>query len=201
MWKKIFRGDYFNSSLLCPAIKKLASDPKLLEISAKYLGGEPVLTGSRLWWLFSVNEQNQGLLLEDMRFLSLKENPREGAYFFHYDLDDYQFLKFFFYLTDVDLSSGAHVCVRSSHKKKKLAHLLSFFRRRSEQDIIDYYGADNVVPICGAAGFGFAEDTFCFHKATPPNLKDRLMLQINFALNDYGNRNDLVEPALLKKCC
>ncbi|MBW4502446.1 MAG: phytanoyl-CoA dioxygenase family protein [Scytonema hyalinum WJT4-NPBG1] len=198
--KTFRRGDYFNSNLLCPAIKKLAKDPKLLEIATKYLGGVPVHTGSRLWWLFSLKEQDQYLLLEKMRFLSLQESTREGAYFFHYDLDDYQFLKFFFYLTDVDVHSGAHVCVRGSHKKKKLAHLLSFFRRSSDEEIADYYGAENVVPICGEAGFGSAEDTFCFHKAMIPSRKDRLMLQIQFALKNYGNHNDLVEQSALKRC-
>ena len=198
--KTFRRGDYFNSNLLCPAIKKLAKDPKLLEIATKYLGGAPVHTGSRLWWLFSLKEQDQYLLLEKMRFLSLQESTREGAYFFHYDLDDYQFLKFFFYLTDVDVHSGAHVCVRGSHKKKKLAHLLSFFRRSSDEEIAGYYGAENVVPICGEAGFGFAEDTFCFHKAMIPTRKDRLMLQIQFALKNYGNHNDLVEQSALKRC-
>ena len=198
--KTFRRGDYFNSNLLCPAIKKLAKDPKLLEIATKYLGGTPVHTGSRLWWLFSLKEQDQYLLLEKMRFLSLQESTREGAYFFHYDLDDYQFLKFFFYLTDVDVHSGAHVCVRGSHKKKKLAHLLSFFRRSSDEEIAEYYGAENVVPICGEAGFGFAEDTFCFHKAMIPTHEDRLMLQIQFALKNYGNHNDLVEQSALKRC-
>lgn len=82
--------------------------------------------------------------------------------------------------------------------KKKLAHILSFFRRRSDQGIVEDYGAENVVPICGPAGFGFVEDTFCFHKATPPTRRDRLMLQIQFALNDYENNNDLVDSSLLK---
>lgn len=194
------RGQYFNTSLCCPAIKKLATDPKLLDIAANYLGGDPVYAGTKLEWLFSVSEQNQRVLLKNMNFLSLKNTTRSGAYFFHYDLDDYKCLKFYFYLTDVDLSSGAHFCVRGSHKKKKLAHIFSFFRRCSDEDIISDYGAENVVPICGAAGFGFAEDTFCFHKVTIPSRRDRLTLQIQFTLNDYGH-NDLVDPSLLKNCC
>ena len=186
--------------MLCPAIKKLATDPQLLDIAANYLGGEPVYAGTKLEWLFSLNEQNQRVLLKDMNFLSLKSNTRSGTYFFHYDLDDYNCLKFYFYLTDADLFSGVHFCVRGSHKKKKLAHILSIFRRCSDEHIIDDYGAENVVPICGAAGFGFVEDTFCFHKVTPPSRRDRLTLQIQFTLNDYGY-NDLVDPLLLKNCC
>lgn len=183
--KTFVRGDYFNASLNCPAIKKIGSDPKLLAIAAKYLNTEPVLIGSRMWWLFVVKEQSYDL--------------NKGAYFFHYDVDDYQCLKFFFYLTDVDLSSSYHVCVRGSHKKKKLAYLLSLFKLRSDKEIIDYYGEEDIVPICGEAGFGFAENTFCFHKATPPTSKERLILQLQFTMNDYNNSNDFVDPSLLKK--
>lgn len=118
------RAEYFNTNLLCPAINELASDPHLLEIAARYLGGNPIHTGSHLGWLFSVSEQRQHLLLESIRFLSFKKTIRDGAYFFHYDLDDYRFLKFYFYLTDVDLLSGVHVCVRGSHKKEACSYTL-----------------------------------------------------------------------------
>lgn len=174
--KNFVKGEYFNNSLSCPAIKRLESDPKLLAIAAKYLGTEPGMTRTRLWWLFVVKQKNYDL--------------SKGVNFFHYDLNDYQCFSFFFYLTDVDLSSGPHVCVRDSHKNKKFAHLLSLFTRRPEQDIIDYYGEENIVPICGEAGFGFAEDVFCFHKATPPTHKDRLMLEIRFTMNNYSRNNN-----------
>lgn len=174
--KNFVRGEYFSVSLNCPAIKKLESDPKLLAIAAKYLGTEPGMTRTRLWWLFVVNKKTYDL--------------SKGVHFFHYDMNDYQCFSFFFYLTDVDLSSGSHLCVRGSHKNKKLAHLLSLFTRRPEQDIIDYYGDENIVPICGEAGFGFAEDVFCFHKATPPTHKDRLMLEIRFTINNYSRKHN-----------
>lgn len=181
--KQFVRGDYFNGQLNCPAIKKIASDPKLLALASKYMGGDAVVSGSRLWWLF-VNETDYDL--------------NKGAYFFHYDLDDYQCLKMFFYITNVNSSDGPHVYVKGSHKKKKLKYLLSLFKLRSDQEIIDYYGQENLVPICGEAGSGFIEDVYCFHKATPPQKSDRLMLQVQFALNNYGNSSDFVEPSLLK---
>lgn len=165
------QGEYFNTRSSCSVIKELGSDPKLLAIAAKYLVAEPIVASTRLWWLFVVKQKTYDL--------------SKGAYFFHYDLYDYRFLSFFFYLTDVDSSSGCHVCVRGSHKNKKLTHLLSLFRRRSDQDIIDYYGEENIVPICEKAGFGFVEDVVCFHKATPPTHKDRLVLEIQFSINDY----------------
>lgn len=39
--------------------------------------------------------------------------------------------------------------------------------------------------ICEKAAFGFAEDQFCFHKATTPSQRERLVLQITFTLNKY----------------
>lgn len=170
--QKIIVGEYLNASNLCPALKQLENDPKLLEIAATYLNSEPICSGSRLWWNFVVDA-------------SLQERLSFAQELFHYDPVDYGAIKFFFYLTDVDSASGPHVCVRGSHKKKKLSHQLTLFVGRSDQDIIDYYKSENVLTLCEKAGFGFAEDPFCFHKGTPPKHKDRLMLEIEYRLNDY----------------
>ena len=180
-------GQYFNTALLCPAIKKLENDPKLLEIAARYLNVEPIHSENRLWWSYVL----EPTLYDQSRF----------AQVFHYDLDDYRFLKFFFYLTDVDASNGAHVCVRGSHKKKKLTDCFTVFRKRTDQDIIDYYDAEKIETLCGKAGFGFVEDPSCFHKGTPPKHRPRLMLQIKFVMHDYGIQNDVVNPLLLKNVC
>ncbi|MFN6571379.1 phytanoyl-CoA dioxygenase family protein [Dendronalium sp. ChiSLP03b] len=181
--KRFTVGSYFNTALCCPAIKKLQNDPKLLAIAAKYLDAQPVHQGNLMWWSFagetSYREQSQ------------------AAQFFHYDIDDYRFVKFFFYLTDVDEQSGPHVCVRGSHKKKSISHTL-LRKREIDKDIINYYGVESLVNICGQAGFGFVEDPFCFHKGIPPTHKDRLILQIEFATTDYQMQHDLRENSLLK---
>ena len=103
---------------------------------------------------------------------------------YHYDLDDYRALKFFFYLTDVDSLTGSHRCVAGSHHRRKLSHY--FLRGQTDQEIAEYYGADSMTEICGAAGYGFAEDPFCFHRGSPPVKAPRLMIQLEFAINDYG---------------
>lgn len=173
---------YFNTSLLCPAIKKLQSDPTLLQIAAMYLEAKPIHTGNHLWWSFPLEA-------------TYREKSQVGQVF-HYDLDDYRFVKFFFYLTDVDISSGCHVCVRGSHKRKKLSHIL-LSKRETDKNIIDYYGQESLIKISGKAGFGFAENPLCFHKGITPQNKDRLMLQIQFATTDYGMQHDLRnEPEL-----
>lgn len=176
-------ASYFNTASLCSAIEKLQNDPKLLAIAAKYLDASPVHQGNSLWWSFSGE--------------STHRQQSQSAQIFHYDIDDYRFLKFFFYLTDVDEYSGPHVCVRGSHKKKKLSHLW-LRKRETDQDIIDFYHQESLVKICGKAGFGFVEDPLCFHKGITPIRQNRLILQIEFARTDYGMQHDQREAFLLK---
>lgn len=170
-------GSYFEADH-CQAIKNLESDPELLAIAAKFLGAIPIHMATELWWSFPT----AATPLEQL----------QAAQVFHYDMDDYRFIKFFFYLTDVDLGSGPHVCIRGSHINKKFYHQLIGLRCASEDDtkIVNYYGSENVVTICGSAGLGFAEDTYCFHKGSPPSNRERLLLQIEFAINDYGKIRD-----------
>jgi len=181
-----FTAQYFNTKQLCPTIQKLANDPKLLEIAARYLGAEPVFTGSRLWWNFVVDDD-------------IPYDSNKTITFFHYDLDDYASLRFFFYLTDVGNEGGGHVMVRGSHIRKNFLHRILPVKRRSDKDILDYYGQENVTMVSGPAGFGFAEDLFCYHKATRPTQKDRLVLQIQFAVYDYGLHNDSIDPFFLSQ--
>ena len=165
-------GDYLDGAKLCPTINQLASDPKLLEIAALYLKSEPKFVETKLYWSFVTQAD-------------FEDRMKLGAVLFHHDPIDYHSLKFYFYLTDVDLFSGPHVCVRGSHKNKKIAHQFSLLIGREDRDITDYYGDENVVTVCEKAGFGFAEDPFCFHKATTPSQRERLVLQITFTLNKY----------------
>jgi hypothetical protein len=181
--QKLALAGYFNTSSLCTAINKLQNDPKLLAIAAKYLEHKPVHQGNLLWWSFTGD-------------ITDKER-RQSFQMFHYDIDDYRFLKFFFYLTDVDEFNGPHVCIRGSHKHKKLSHLL-LPKRETDAEIFNSYGRDSLISICGQAGFGFAEDTFCFHKGTTPVNKDRLMLQVEFGTTDYGMQHDIRKTSLLQ---
>ncbi|YAF95722.1 MAG: hypothetical protein AB3A66_24820 [Nodularia sp. CChRGM 3473] len=182
--KSFIQGDYYNTTLLCPAIKKIASDPKILEIAHKYLEKNPVFTGSQLHWVFVKNKSKYDL--------------NKAAMNFHYDLNDYRNLILFFYLTDVNLSSSPHVYIRGSHKRKRLSYILSLFRRQSEAELLNYYESDRWLTICGKAGFGFVEDVFAFHKATPPISQDRLLLQIKFGMHNYGEQDNYVHQSLLK---
>jgi hypothetical protein len=169
--KRVFSlATYFFDDALQPVVDRLANDPLLLAIAAKYLGSRPAITGHRLWWTFAANETefNSGITTS----------------FFHYDKDDYAGVRLFFYLTPVDADHGPHVVIRGSHVRKKFSQVISLGERR-DNDIVGYYGGENLVTIYGEPGAGFAEDPFCFHKATRPRIGDRLMLEVKYATTDY----------------
>jgi hypothetical protein len=180
----ILLGSFYNLSTSCPTIKLIEEDPQILQIAALYLKSKPILQGTNMWWSFAADSSEQ--------------DRSKAAQMYHMDLDDYQFIKFFFYLTDVDENSGPHVIVKETHINKKLSHQLKL-RRFTDQEIIDEYGLDKIITLCGSAGFGFIEDTLCFHKGYPPYTKDRLVIQVEFGLRDYGFQHTTVDANSLKE--
>ena len=175
-------ADYFNTSE-SEAIQRVLNDSTLLTIARRYLGGPPVHQGTRLRWSYGVELSE----LEKYKYSRT----------FHYDLDDYRAIKFFFYLTDVDVNAGPHVCVRGSHTTKRFSHRV-LRGSCSDEDVIQYYGVDKIAVICGSAGAGFAEDAFCMHKGLATIQTDRLVLILEYALRDYGMQHDDVEKSLLR---
>lgn len=169
-------GHYYRFAKPGDAADRLARDPLLLQIARGYFGTEPVFVGMRAWWSFAGPASRSAQLAAGQGF--------------HYDLDDYRSMSVFLYLTDVDDSSGPHICFRGSHRSKKLSHVLSPLRRRSDEELLRTYGSDAMIRLCGPAGVGFAEDTFCFHKGLHPETNDRLTLQLRFAIRDYGRASD-----------
>ena len=161
---------YFLLGNLQPVVDALAHDPLLLEISARYFRHAPIVTGSRLWWVFAAPEAEFDHSLTTS--------------FFHYDKDDYWALRLFFFLTPTDANHGPHVVVRGSHRHKPISQLVSL-NGRSDQAIVAAYGQSNLVTVCGGVGDGFIEDPHCFHKANRPVHGDRLMLEIKYATRDY----------------
>lgn len=164
----VLMGGYDDPASQCAAIARLENDPKLREIGARYLNGDPRDVMSILWWSFPKQTS-----LEDR--LSAKQTV-----LFHFDLHAYQYIYFNFYLTDVDPTAGPHALVLGSHKRKRLSHLLGS-ANQSDENIIRHYGQENIVTLCGKAGYGFIEDSFCYHKAIAPTHNTRLMLQIRMS--------------------
>jgi len=185
--KPILLAQYFNVVDSCPDVLKIKNDPLLQWVAAKYLGTVPAFVGVNLWWTFPVN--------------ALEEDRQKHAHVFHRDIDDFKFLKFFFYITRVPKNEGAHICVATSNLHPPIIRAGDRYRTRryTDQEISNYYSAEHILEISGESGEGFAEDTFCLHKGSTPQKIPRLLLQLQFAIFDYGNMHDQRKISALSK--
>src|SRR5262249_17798291 len=129
--RSILSGHYFERILQCEAALTVQRDPLFLDIARHYLGGEAQLITTRVWWSFPTRAASDA----DMRLASLDK--------YHFDLDDWRMLKFFFYLTPVDEGSGPHVYVQGSHSRRALRHQVTLLVGHAADDVLRAYGAQN----------------------------------------------------------
>ena len=154
--------------------KKFENDVILSTIAKLYLGENARCIASQMWWTFKADVS--------------EEVKSKAAHFYHRDLDAYQFMKFFVYLTDVNANDGAHFFVQESHRPSVIHSLREKFRisRVSDLQIEEWYGEENIIEMTGKAGSVIAEDTFGFHKGQSPTNNPRLLACFVFANQDYG---------------
>jgi len=183
--RPLLTGHYFEIIERCEAVTRIRRDPALQAVANAYLGPRAKFAATRLWWSFPTRPRESDL--------HLASQDR-----FHFDLDDWQTLKFFFYLTPVDQAAGPHVFVRGSHRERAWRHQLTLLVGHPIADVITTYGAHNLQVITGDSGFGFAEDPFGFHMGTSPRGAPRLMLEIAFGVSAFSRRRFYGEPILVK---
>lgn len=183
--KPILLAQYFNTSSDCIEIRRLVEDPLLQAIACDYLECVPSFVGANLWWTFPVD--------------ALESDWEKHAHLFHRDVDDFRFFKFFFYLTDVSPGDGAHVCVVGSHHRPPITRFGDQWniRRYTDKEITDNFQESDIQEICATAGTGFAENTLCVHKGRTPTQSPRRLLQLQYALFDYGAQHDRRDSAHL----
>ncbi|MBB3609565.1 hypothetical protein [Rhizobium sp. BK602] len=181
--RTILSGHHFERVLQCDAAIAVQQDPLLIAIAKHYLGGEAKLITTRTWWSFPTKSASEA----DLSRASFK---------FHFDLDDWRMLKFFFYLSDVDADAGPHVYVRGSHNRRRLKHQLTLLVGHSAEDVLSYYGEENAMTLTGKAGSGFVEDPFGFHMGTLAKHTPRLMMEIGFGVSKPSKRRYHGEPVI-----
>lgn len=140
-------------------IIQIANDSKILNAVSNYFGVKPTISNINCWWSFGDRKE------------------AKEAQFFHRDLDDYKFLKIFFYLTDVNIQNGPHIFVKGSHKQNKLIQL----RRFKDSEVYDNFDSKNILTLTGEKGSSFIEDTYGIHKGQLPLEGKRLLLQIQYS--------------------
>ncbi|MCU1279963.1 MAG: uncharacterized protein JWM53_3509 [bacterium] len=155
-------GGYDSTTILAaPHLLRLANDPTLLGIAARYLGCRPTISNLSLWWSFPD-----------------RDAPKE-AQLYHRDRDDWRFCKLFVYLTDVDDDNGPHVFVEGSHRSARVSELK---KRYTDAEVEGAYPASSIKRYAMARGHAFLEDTFGVHKGLLPRTRRRLLFQAQYSL-------------------
>lgn len=155
-----------------PAIQRLIADGPYCQIAQDYLGCRPTLVHISL-------------------FLDVPYEGKYGAYSYHYDNDGPGFLKYFIFLTDVEIGTGAHYFVAGSHARTKP----SAFARAAlyeEGPLLASYGRDKEIVMRGPAGTVLAEDTAGFHRGSTIERNYRLMMQFEFSAIESPTEQELV---------
>ena len=142
-------------------VMRIANDPHLLAIAGNYLGCKPTISSMSIWWSLPA------------------DGTAQEAENYHRDVDDWRFVKFFLYLTDVDVSSGPHRFIQKSHRSNALSEI----KRLSDIEVATHFPEADHLELIAPAGDAFMELTFGIHKGQPPIKHRRLLLQVEYSIN------------------
>lgn len=117
-------------------------DSHIVSLAQSYLGSFPTMYSVNCWW----HKNKDGIY-------STQNN--------HRDHDDFKFLAFFIYLTDIDESNGPHVYYSGT--------------KDGEEN-----GKENI--ITGKAGTAILADTFAIHRGQPLQQGSRLLIWWRYGL-------------------
>lgn len=149
-------------------VQELATDLSLLAVAQGYLGAKPIQDLTAMWWSTTYS----------------KEASQEAAQLYHFDMDRFKFIKFFFYLTDVTTTTGPHCYIKGTHTHmpEKLWKDGRILDREIKQEI----KTEDWVEIIGSKGSIIAVDTRGLHKGKPLLEGERLILQFEFTNSLFG---------------
>jgi hypothetical protein len=149
--------------LTCPSSIPLAFDQRLVDLATAYLRCTPGIGGLNL------------------RKSYRNELPEFDTLYFHVDPNSPKFLKFFFYLNDVDTAGGPFCYVRGSHRSRFAGWNRKY--RWELDEIAPIYGKENVLLLTAKAGDIIVADTNGFHRGTKITGHDRGMLTVDYVIH------------------
>lgn len=150
-------------------INSIATDSRLLNIAKEYLGCEPRLMTTQFWYTFPNKEMSE-----------------HHNFSCHIDLDDVKFLKLFFYLDDVNESTGPHIILA---KTISGYNTLKFFNRQLPEKYIKDNFKNEYTIMTALKGQGFFEDTYAYHGGTAVAQGRRLLFQIEYGVSSREELN------------
>ncbi len=153
-----------NPLVACPAAISVAFHPMLADIAQSYLHCVPAIGGLNL------------------RKSYVNDITEFDTLYFHVDPNSPKFLKFFFYLNDVDINGGPFCFVRGSHRKRFRGW--SGKRRWTPEEIERAYSKENIMYLTAGVGDMIVADTNGFHCGTKVLSRDRGMLTIDYVVHE-----------------
>ncbi len=156
--------------------RALMLDGGMLAIVQDYLGSAPVVDIATSWFSFPVGRSS-----------------REAATQFHFDLDRTRWVKVFYFLTDVNERTGAHLFVPRSQADGAIpSRLLSKgYSRLTDGEVESAFPINSWKTIGGPAGSILLEDTRGLHKGLPLLEGHRLVLQFQYSVDLFGGPSHL----------
>jgi len=167
------RFDYSASDLVSHEIvQKLISDESIFDFAQRYLGAAPILDLVAMWWHTTFSD------LAD----------KQAAQWFHFDMERVKWIKFFFYITDVDENSGPHTFVPKTHSKFGIPSRLRRrgYVRLADSEVEEYFPVTEWKEFVGKRGTLIVEDTRGLHKGKHCKSGDRLLFQLEFTTSKFG---------------
>jgi len=149
--------------LHCPTVAKLAFSDLVIKPASEYFQCVPALGTLNFRKSYVTKEQ------------AIKHQ------LFHVDPNSIKFVKFFFYLNDVDKSGGPLTIVKDSGHKRFVGWDTKY--RWSKEEMEQIYGKDSVKYLTANAGDVIMAAPTCFHRGTKPESSDRTMLTLNYVVH------------------
>jgi len=147
----------------CPSIVPLVFHPALIALASAYIGGPAAVGGLNIRKSYA----NDVPAFDTLRFHSDPNSPR--------------FVKFFFYLNDVDERGGPFAYIAGSHRRK-----FPGWKRRTrwtDEELAGIYGAERLRTFPARLGDVLVADTTGFHRGSKPLDRDRAMLTVNYVIH------------------
>lgn len=169
---EVATSDVLNS----PNAQSLLFDSGILSLAQDYLGSAPILDIATSWFSFPVGRSSS-----------------EAATEFHFDLDRTKWVKVFYFLTDVDERTGAHLFIPGSQSDGAIPSdiLRKGYSRLADEEVARAFPKNSWASMQGAAGTILLEDTRGLHKGMPLLEGHRLVLQFQYSVDLFGGASHL----------
>jgi len=140
--------------LRCPYLLEVALSPQNVHYARQYLGCEPTLYSFSANWTFA--------------------RPSPDAIKFHRDYDDFRFVVFFVYLSDVRPENGHFIFSPGTHVGERIGPRIA---------------------LVGQSGVAFMADTYGLHTESPAMSGRRLVAEFRFGLDvNYAYSTNRTSP-------